>query len=582
MRIRARHSAVLFLALSTYAAGCVGGRKRVSPTIAAAARDSAAGDSALRDSASRDSTARRMAARDSVIGSAVADSARRLATADSVTRAFPDSAKGRKTAAKTAPLSKQCVLDFSESPPETRLQYNRVPDGSSNTYIGGGFVGHCQGENNRIRADSAEQYGTAGVVNLFGNVVYEEPKKMRITAPRATYFTREQRLYADGGIVATQLGSGSTFTGPSIEYLRPLAGVRTTSKLIAPGRPTARVIEKDSTGKPGAPVVITANTMQDEGDTLLYAWGMVTIVRNSLTGVSDSASYDKVRERARLIRQARVTNDDPKQPFRLVGDTIDMFNRERTLERVLALHNANATNQDFVMQAERIDLRLVEQKLDRAFASGRGRAKASTKQQELVADSIEIQLPGQRVREVRAIGAAVATGVPDTLKIKSEDRDVLRGDTVIAQFDTVRVPGDTGKQARIREIEAQGNASSLFQAASKQGPTFPPALNYLRAHTIVVSFDTGTVRTVVADSSASGLYLEPVTDSLSDSAAKKSAVPAAGARRRGPATRSRGGRGVSSMALPRLSPVNRPPDVGHSSPRASPVLLLNPLSTQRQ
>ena len=396
-----------------------------------------------------------------------------------------------------------------------------MSDGTSNTFIGGGFVGHCQGERNRLRADSAEQYQTAGVVNLFGNVSYEEPGRMRVQAMHAVYFTREQRLIADGNVTATQLASGSTFTGPNIEYLRPLAGVRTGSRLIAPNRPTASIIEKDSTGKPGPPITIIANTMHDEGDTLLYAWGTVNIRRNGLTGDSDSASYEKLTERARLIRQARVANNDSTRPFRLVGDTIDLFSRERTVERVLALHNATATNADFVMQAERIDLRLVGQKLERAYASGKGRAKATTTQQDLVADSISIHLPGQRVREVRAIGTAVATGVPDTLKLKSEDRDVLRGDTVVARFDTAVAPGDTSKGAKVRAIEAQGNASSLFQVASKLGPSFPPAVNYLRARNIVVAFDSGTVRTVSADSSASGLYLEPAPDSLSDTSAAR-------------------------------------------------------------
>ncbi len=528
-----RSTVVLALVAAAVAAAGCGGARRPAPTttptpagdsVRVAARDDSA---ALRRA---DSVARADAVRDSLRADSVrqatlqADSVRRIATADSAARAVADSA-ARRPGRKPAPATKQCVLDFSDNPPETRLTYRREADGTTSTLIGGGFVGHCQGENNRIRGDSLEQYGFAGLVNMFGNVVYDEPGKIRINASRATYFTREQRLFADGGVIATQVASGSTFTGPSIEYFRAVPGVRAASRLIAPNRPTARVIEKDSTGKPGVPVIISGNTMQDEGDTLLYAWGNVTITRNAITGESDSASYNKVGERARLIRQARVSNSDPKQPFRLSGDTIDLFNRERALERVLALHNATATNQEFVMTSERIDLRLQDQKLDRAYASGNGRSKATTPQQELVADSIEIQLPGQRVREVRAIGGAVTTGVPDTLKLKSPDRDVLRGDTVVAQFDTARVAGDTTRQARVRDIEARGNASSFFQVASKAGPTAPPSLNYLRAHTILIAFDTGAVRTVVADSSASGIYLEP--DTLSDSTARGKASTAA-------------------------------------------------------
>jgi hypothetical protein len=134
---------------------------------------------------------------------------------------------------------------------------------------------------------------------------------------------------------------------------------------------------------------------------------------------------------------------------------------------------------------------------------------------------MRIVLTNQRPREVRAIGGAVAKGVADTLRVKSTDRDMLRGDSLLAYFDTAQVPADTSKQTRIKEIRAFGNASSLFQIASKKGPTAPPALNYVRGQRIFVQFDTGSVRDVRVDSAASGLYLEPAPDSLADSITKK-------------------------------------------------------------
>lgn len=464
------------------------------------------------------------AAADSAARAAAVDSSGKARMADSVAAAG-DSAAKKSPPKKAVPATKQCVLDFTDSPPETRLRYQRLPDSTSLTFIGGGFVGHCQGEKNLIKADSAEQYQASGIVNLFGNVSYEEPGKMRIQSERATYFTREERLFADGNVVATQLSSGSTFRGSSIEYLRAIAGSRPVSKVIAPNRPTVQLIEKDSTGQPGPPISITANTMVDEGDTMLFAWGEVQINRTTLQGESDSASFDKTTERARLIRTARIINRDQAEPFRLFGDTIDLYSKEQKLERVVALHNANASNADVVMQAEQIDLRFTLQKLERAFAFGKGRAKATTSSQTLVADSIDVRMPEQRVREVRAVGLAEATGAPDTLKIKSEDRDVLRGDTVIAWFDSTSTPSDTTGRARIEAIRASGNASSLFQIASKQGPAAPAALNYVRGKTIRLAFDSGQVRDVTVDSAASGLYLEPVADSLADSTAKRPPVP---------------------------------------------------------
>ena len=405
MHRRSARRRLLLVAVPALLAGCFGGRRQGPPAAVPAPGDSAAtaqkADS-VRDSVRKVTADSLKTALDTAAVAARADSAARAAKAgrDSTTRKDSSAAKAPR---KAAPTSRPCVLDFNESPPETRLRYQRLPDSTALTFIGGGFVAHCQGENSRIRADSAEQFEASGIVNLFGNVSYEDPGKMRLEAQHATYFTREERVFADGNVVATQLASGSTFRGSSIEYLRPLPGSRPYSKLIAPNRPTLQMIEKDSTGKPGPPVNVTANTMVDDADSLLFAWGDVQITRTTLIGESDSASFDKVTERARLIRSARIVNRDDKQPFRMTGDTIDLYSKDRKLERVVALHNGNASSNDVVMQAERIDLRFIGQQLDRAYAFGSGRAKATTASQLLVADSIAVRMPDQRVRTVMAV-----------------------------------------------------------------------------------------------------------------------------------------------------------------------------------
>jgi lipopolysaccharide export system protein LptA len=414
--------------------------------------------------------------------------------------------------------SRQCLLDWSASPPESRASVATYADSSHITFIGGGFVGVCQGQNQTIRADSAEFFESAGVVNLFGNVSYTEPNKISFTAMRANYFTREERLFAEGNVVATQLESGSTFSGQTMEYYRARPGVRNVSRLFAPGRPTIRLTEKiDPLRSPPPPVIITANVMEDLGDSLLFAWGAVTIDRGEIRATSDSSSYDKLAAQARLIRNATVTSRDASRPFKLTGDTIQMFNKERELERVVALHNAVAVNGDLRLTSEKLDMRLVEQRLERAFAFGTGRSRATTPEQDLESDSIAIYMRERRVRELHAIGTARAIGLPDSTKIRSADRDFLEGDTVYARFDTLVAPGDTSSQARIREIESIGNSSSFFQIASRRGPRFAPAINYAKGKTILITFDSTGVRNVRIDSSAFGVFLEPLPDSLDDS-----------------------------------------------------------------
>lgn len=520
------------VSLLVIVAGCRGvnrGGTSVAPATTSAVADTAVraivrADSVRADSVRGDSV--RTASSTVVATAAKKDSAtaRDSLVRDSVRRdSLAAAAKRPAKKPASSGTTRNCVLDFADSPPETRLLYTRLSDSTANTFIGGGFVGRCQGENNRISADSAEQFESAGIVNMYGNVVYEEPNKLRVTAAHATYFTREGRLFADGGVVATQFASGSTFSGPNIEYYRVMPG-RPVARLVAPNRPTAQLIEKDSTGKSGQPTVVTADRFEDVGDTLVLGWGDVIITREKIIGRSDSLAYNKITQLARLVRAARIRSTDTSQAFTLNGDTIDLFTTDKKLDRVFALHRATATNKDLVINAERIDLRLKEQKIDEAYAFGMGRARATTPQQDVEADSMRIVLTDQRPREVRAIGGAVAKGVPDTLKIKSVDRDMLRGDSLFAYFDTAKAPADTSKQTRIKEIRAFGNASSLFQIASTKGPAAPPALNYVRGQRIFVQFDTGSVRDVRVDSMASGLYLEPAPDSLADTTARKPEV----------------------------------------------------------
>lgn len=560
---------VMAIALVTTVAGCRGARRSTpAPAPAGGAQDSA-------KAPPTDSAAPVVAPVDSAAVKRAADSAAVALKADSLTA---DSSKATKPVRKPAPASRSCVLDMTESPPETRLLYSRINENVSNTFIGGGFIGRCQGENNRLRADSAEQFQAAGIVNLYGNVVYEEPNKMQITATHATYFTREGRLYADGNVVATQLATGSTFSGPSIEYFRSTPE-RPIARMVAPSRSTATLIEKDSAGRPTPPTYVVANRFEDAGDSLLMAWGDVQIDREKINARSDSAAFDKIAEKSRLIRGARIVNRDTAQRFTLVGDTIDMFSTARKLDRVVARHKSTATSDDLVLNAEIIDMRLKEQQLEEAFAFGAGRARATTPQQDVVADSMRIRMADKQVREVRAIGDAVAIGTPDTLKIRTKDKDLLRGDSIYAFFDSTQAVvaaaadapaaasaaparGDTAAGTRIKEIRALGNASSLFHIANSKGREAPPAINYVRGVRIFVNFDTGTVRDVRVDSAASGVYLEPAPDSLSDTLTARPA--------------RNGGRGgarpgtVPPGQAPRRPPEDRP-DPQHTALISSPV-----------
>lgn len=497
-------------------AACLGGRgTRRAPAPAAPTVTPARPDSvppAVVTPTISDSAARANAVRDSLFR--VSDSLKKLIAdsgkLDSTTKKAPV-----KTATKKKP-AKDCVLDIGQLP-DTRFNYFQLNDSTNQIMVGGGFIGHCKGEKQNLRADSAEYFEVNDILNLYGNVTYDEKGEFKVTANHAVYFLNEGKLYADGNVVATQLKSGSTFNGPSIEYFRVMPDIRPTSRLYAPNSPLVFINQKDSTGKPLPPIRVGASVMQDNGDSILLAWGSVNITRSDIIGRGDSASFDKPSGQARLIRAANIQSTSKDQPFTLSADTIDMFTTDSVLDRVFAKHLGRAVSGDVTMRAERLDMRLVDRKINRAYVYGPGRAKAETKLTTLEADSMDILIPNQRIKELRAHGTASAINKPDSLTIKSDENDVLRGDIIIAEFDSVRAPSDTAAKAQIKKVTADGNASSKVQIASRQGPSFPPAINYIRGKHLIIMFDSGQVKEISVDSSASGQYFEPVADSLADS-----------------------------------------------------------------
>ncbi len=460
----------------------------------------------------------------------------------------------------------QCgVVNFYENPVTARL--NSVKDLQTNLntiYVGGGAVARCEGVNNRLTADSAEYYQAVGLLVLIGNVVYDEPTRAHLTALRSTYYTREERLVAEGNVVVT-LPTGTTMTGPNAEYLRPVPPIRTESRLTATGRPTVRVVggaDQDApprgtaaaraTPRDTSTTVIIANTIVDQADSVVYASGQVDITRTDVLANSDSAEFEQETETAHLIRDARIRGRRGR-PFTLTGRLVDLFTRERQLSRVFARPDAQVVNDSLTLTSDTVDLRLTDGLADRAYAWGPKRATAVSPDRDLIADSIAAYLPRQRVREIHALRMAVARSVPDTTKVRSNERDVLRGDTIVARFDTLAGQRDTTRTPPVKQLVAVGRATAFNQLASSEGLAGRPSLNYVRGRVITVDLDSGLVREVTVVGKSDGVYLEP-----SDSTRPDSTKPA----RTAPAPRSGSG---TTFRLPR-GPQPPADDVGAPVP----------------
>ncbi len=460
---------------------------------------------------------------------------------------------GVAAAARVAPAQEPtgpCDLYF-ENPVTTHSTSVRLPSGKYNSYIGGGVIGHCRGQSNTLTADSAEFYDEKDLLYLIGRVHYVEPR-IKVDSDRMTYYVGEGRLIAEGHVFAV-LPSGTTMRGPWAEYLRVLPGVRTVAQLTATGRPHLHLVQRDTTNKApraDSATVDTAGIDADRvltvGDSLIYASGRVVVLRTDVKATSDSAAMDNGQGFARLLRTPMIEGTQSKHPFTLRGAIIDLYSANHELQRVVSKQNASAVSQDLHLTSDTIDLRLTARQLSRAYAWGPSRAHATTPERDILADSLDVLMPQQRVQEVRSIRKAYATSIPDTVHIKSTERDWMKGDTILAQFDTTPPPAkvtaatkpagsassaadarragrpapDTSAEPAIKTLLARGNARALYQLPPKDKKSPKPALNYVRGRIITIAFADRQVHTVTVVDSAAGVYLEPAIDSAATDSAR--------------------------------------------------------------
>ena len=429
-----------------------------------------------------------------------------------------------------APPTGRCQFEF-DNTPSTSVQSFQLPSKQYNYFLGRGVVARCPKQGIVLRSDSLEIYGDEGRSFFIGHVDYREPR-LKLKSDQLTYFQRDERILAVNNVDA-QLPSGSSLKGPSLEFFRPIPKLRPKQQGVAIGRPTMSIIDKDAQGKTQPPVKLTGNTIWLNGDSIVASSGDVIIVRPELTATGDSLYLDAGPGLLRLMRIPKVVGTKGR-PFTLTGETIDLLSRRKKLERVLSKVRAVAVSEDLTLKSDTIDLRVTDDLLQRATVWGKSRAFATSPSQTISADSIDVVMPGQRVREMHAVRGAAALGLPDTTKfnLAPDDRfDRLTGDTIVAQFDSI-LPRDTVSKPRIRELVAIHNATSYQHLAPQDTALRLPAINYVCGKRINVDFDSAKVRRVRVEDSdppCGGAYAEPESDSTKRKSAGsvQPAVPAA-------------------------------------------------------
>ena len=423
---------------------------------------------------------------------------------------LPVSSPAKAPAQPAAPKGR-CQFEF-DNPPTTTFNTIKLPSGQYNTYLGQGVVARCAAQKIVLKSDSLESYGDEGRYFFIGHVDYKEPR-LKLKSDFLTYFQRDERILAFLNVDA-QLPSGSTIKGSSLEYFRPMPKVRVKQKAVAVGRPTMTLIDRDAQGKPQPPVTVTGNSIWLEGDSVVASSGEVVVVRPELTATGDSLYLDGGSGLLRMMRTPRIAGTK-NRPFTLIGETIDLLSKRKKLERVLAKSGGVAVSEDLTLKSDTIDLRVADDLLQRAIVWGKSRARASSPTQTILADSIDVLMPAQRVREMHAVRLASAEGLPDTSKFHTTEKDRLTGDTIIAHFDSIPAR-DTAAKPRIRELVAIARATSLQHLPPQDTTSRLPAINYVCGQRVTVSFDSAKVKNVrVEDSSppCGGVYIEPKSDS---------------------------------------------------------------------
>ena len=421
----------------------------------------------------------------------------------------------------------RCIIQF-QGTGNTRTNLIKLPSGKFNAYVGGGSVATCEGQDVRLVSDSTEYYGDQRLMYLIGSVHYTDARA-KVDADRMTYWMEEEHIRAEGNVFAV-LASGTTMRGPVADYYRAVKPIRSEAMLVATGRPLLKVVQRDTiTGKPTDTVNVVADRITSVADSLVYAGGDVRITRPELFATGDSAFMDQGTGIARLMRKPTV-EARRSRPFTLSGGVIDVFSTNRLVNRIVATPNGHATSQDLQLSADSVDLRVHNNELERAMAWGKTRAHATSPDRDILADSIDALLPNQRVRQIRAVGSAYATSIPDTATIKTTDRDWMRGDTLIATFDTAG-RRDSSHTPPVKTIIARNHARAYYHvknAAAKDRP----GVNYVTGKDIDINFINGGVDTVKVRERASGVYVEAV-DTTAKSAKPVTAKRPAPPRRRG-------------------------------------------------
>ena len=170
----------------------------------------------------------------------------------------------------------------------------------------------------------------------------------------------------------------------------------------------------------------------------------------------------------------------------MTGRRLDLKLDGRELTYVEAKGTGHAVSKEWDLVADTIGLDINHKKLEQTLAWGDSiRPYANSPAYAMRADSLALDTPAQRLKEVRGFGTAWLGG---TIDHASKQRDWMRGDTVVADF-VQRDSAGTSRSALSRIVARKGAQSYHLDPSAKHPDR--PSINYSRGDVIVMTMGQG-------------------------------------------------------------------------------------------
>ena len=401
------------------------------------------------------------------------------------------------------------------------------------------------GDGVRIWADSAVAYSASSMTHLIGAVRYLD-RARELSSDEARYFSNVGRLQAQGHVYVKDLQDGSVVENGDLIYLRETdfrPEETMTVTVAADGiRPRASMTVEPSDSSAtfadptGPQYVIVGDEIVFRGSSDFSSRGRVEIQQDSMLAFADSAQYERAMDRLLLRGSARVERSD----YDLMGRAIDVLSPGGQRSEIRAVRDATLTSSDLEISSQQIFMHLSGGALERLVAvplpadsllEAVGtlevvRPVAVTEEFELVADSLEINAPGDELERVFAAGhARSVSSSRDSLNIGSlpeiARNDWIEGDTIIFLFTASALDSTVVDEAvdslasegRLERIVAKQAARTLYRIPSSdstaQAGVDPPSVHYVVGDQITLLMSEGDIEHMEVVGRTRGMHLEP-------------------------------------------------------------------------